>query len=187
MNKVLLVGRVANDVSYNKSNSGITYLRTSIAINRRGSQDQTDFIPIIAWRNTADFMNSIITKGVLVSIEGSLISSSYQNSEGRIIRTYEVNVEKIQLLESKATVQNRNSGNFANYQQNPNSKYVDTNNYNEKENIYPNYKNYSGSIKKSQNPTFGENKNLEAPNKTVNEVKETSWEDFDMNNIDTLD
>lgn len=128
MNKVLLVGRISNDIRMYRTNSGISYARTSVAVNRRSSNDKiTDFIPIVAWRNSAEFLNNYASKGALVSIEGSFTSSQYEGQNGTVW-SYEVTVDNISLLEPRSVREQRTgksgeysatapSFNQANYQQ----------------------------------------------------------------------
>ncbi|WP_051677971.1 single-stranded DNA-binding protein [Mycoplasmopsis opalescens] len=107
MNKVLLIGRIANDVRTFTTNSGIKYTRGTIAVSRRTTQgDNADFIPFVAWRQTADFINNYAPKGTLISVEGSLVSGRYEGKNG-IVSTLEVNIDNIQLLESRSAREQR--------------------------------------------------------------------------------
>ncbi|MCT4469874.1 single-stranded DNA-binding protein [Mycoplasma sp. HS2188] len=118
MNKVLLVGRIANDIKSFTTQSGINYARTSIAVSRRSATTEpiTDFIPVVAWRGNADFMTKYLSKGALVSVDGSITTSSYKNAAGENVRVVEVTIDYITSLESRQQRENRinNNGN-ANY------------------------------------------------------------------------
>ncbi|QDY86677.1 single-stranded DNA-binding protein [Mycoplasma anserisalpingitidis] len=119
MNKVLLIGRVSSDIRIFQTQSGIRYARVRLAINRRGTTDVTDFIPLVAWRANADFMTSNVFKGTLIAVEGSIYMSSYQR-DGVNVTSFEVNVDNINILEPKSVVQSRmNSSN-----QNANNRFV---------------------------------------------------------------
>ncbi|QBF34513.1 single-stranded DNA-binding protein [Mycoplasmopsis phocirhinis] len=115
MNKVLLVGRIANDIRSFTTQSGVNYSRTNIAISRRSTSTDpiTDFIPVVAWRGNADFMSRYLTKGSLVSIEGSISTSSFKNAAGENVRVVEVTIDYIASLESRQQRENRinNNGN----------------------------------------------------------------------------
>ena len=101
MNKVLLIGRLVRDPYLQQTTSGINYSRFTIAVNRPFSKEPVaDFVPCVAWRNQANFTSNYLKKGALVSIEGRFSSSSYENSEGKMIYVYEVLVENIQGLET---------------------------------------------------------------------------------------
>ncbi|TQC54171.1 single-stranded DNA-binding protein [Mycoplasmopsis mucosicanis] len=118
MNKVLLVGRIANDVRVFSTPSGITYARTSIAVARRTNSTEpvTDFIPVVAWRATADYLGKVLSKGSLVSIEGWFTTGTFRSQNGETVRTYEVTIENLQSLETRQQREAReiNSQNRAN-------------------------------------------------------------------------
>ena len=110
MNKVLLVGRLVRDPETRTTGSGIKYSRFTIAVNRQFSDDQTDFIPVVAWRNQADFMDAYMKKGALMSIEGRFTSSTYKNKNDETVTRYEVTADRVQSLESKKSAEARNNG-----------------------------------------------------------------------------
>jgi len=109
MNKVLLVGRLVRDPETRTTGSGIKYSRFTIAVNRQFSDDQTDFIPIVAWRSQADFMDAYMKKGALMSIEGRFTSSTYKNNNDETVTRYEVTADRVQSLESKKSAAARNN------------------------------------------------------------------------------
>ena len=111
MNKVLLIGRLVRDPYLQQTTSGINYSRFTIAINRSFSKEPAaDFVPCVAWRNQANFTSNYLKKGALVSIEGRFTSSSYENSEGKMIYVYEVLVENIQGLETLSSQSEKQQG-----------------------------------------------------------------------------
>lgn len=107
MNKILTIGRLTRDPETHETNSGIKYTRFSIAVDRQFNDNQTDFIPIVAWKNQAEFVENYLKKGALVSIEGRFTSSSYQNSDGQNVTRYEVTADRVTGLETKSQVESR--------------------------------------------------------------------------------
>jgi len=102
MNKVLIIGRLTRDPEINETTSGIKYARFTIAVTRQfGDNPQADFIPIVAWRNSADFVSNYLIKGSLVSVEGRFTSSTFKNSDGQNITRYEVAADRVEGLETK--------------------------------------------------------------------------------------
>ena len=101
MNKVMLVGRLTRDPNAFTTTSGINYIRFTIAISRSFNKDQTDFVPIVAWRQTADFVANYLKKGDLISIEGSFTSSTYKKDDEQIVTKYEITADRVQILQSK--------------------------------------------------------------------------------------
>lgn len=128
MNKVLLIGRTTSDIELNHTSSNVPYTRLTLAVSRRnqGNNDITDFIPLVAWRNTALLFKSSVPKGSLIAVEGNLQSSSYtSNKTNQIVRSYDVHVETFHFLESKKVseerLKNRQGSNF--YQPQENNPY----------------------------------------------------------------
>ncbi len=112
MNKVLLVGNLVRDPETYQTASGIKYTRFTVAISRQFGEDQADFIPIVAWRQTAEFIEKYLTKGSKVSVEGRFSSSTYKNAQDETVTRYEVTADRVQSLESRAQREQR-SGNVA--------------------------------------------------------------------------
>lgn len=118
MNKVVLIGRLTQDPNFFTTKSNIPYVKFTLAVKRNYGNDLVDFIPIVAWNKTATFAFDNISKGLLVAVEGSLVTGRYQNEQGQTIYTYDVNVNSIDILESKSVaIQRReNSEHRANNQ-----------------------------------------------------------------------
>lgn len=106
MNKILLVGRLVREVNSYESKSGLAYARGTIAVNRIPRKNQTgnqaDFIPFIVFGSSANFVKQYITKGDLISIEGSLDASSYTNKDGVLTNSFSVIVDNIRSLSRKS-------------------------------------------------------------------------------------
>ncbi|WGI36364.1 single-stranded DNA-binding protein [Mesomycoplasma lagogenitalium] len=131
MNKVILIGRIASNIELQKTKSNISYIRINVAVSRRYSSndgsDITDFIPVVAWRNTAEFIAKNAAKGSRISVEGSFVSNSFTNSQGQNVTSNEVSAENISLLETKETTERRKNNSFG---QNSNN-YSTPNTFNE--------------------------------------------------------
>ena len=84
-NLVVLTGRLTADPELKTTTSGVSVTRFSIAVERsyiKGEERQTDFINIVAWRGSAEFVCHYFTKGSLIGIEGSIQTRRYQDSNG---------------------------------------------------------------------------------------------------------
>ena len=129
MNRVELVGRITKDVEVTKTSQQLSLARFTVAVNRRFNRDQTDFINCVAWRQTADFLGRYAKKGALVSIEGSIQTSSYDNpTTGQRVYRTEVSVDNANLLESRAVSEARQSN--PSYNNNSYNDYSSSNNNN---------------------------------------------------------
>lgn len=112
INRVVLVGRITANPEVRKTQSGISVVTFTVAMNRRFDRDKSDFVRCTAWRQTADFMGQYVTKGVMIGVEGSLQSGSYEDKEtGKTINTLEVTCDNVQILESRNARNNQNQNN----------------------------------------------------------------------------
>jgi single stranded DNA-binding protein (ssb) len=103
MNKVILVGRLAQDPEVRYTQSGKAVASFTIAVNRfsGGGQKEADFIPIVAWEKLAETCGNNLTKGQRVLAEGRLQIRSYETSDGQKRRVAEVVAQTIEFLERK--------------------------------------------------------------------------------------
>lgn len=110
MNRVEMIGRITKDIEVRKTQTGLSVARFTVACNRpvqKGKNQEADFIGCIAWRQTADFLGNYAKKGALVSVEGSIRTSSYDRQDGTKQFVTEVLCDRVNLLESKG----KSSGN----------------------------------------------------------------------------
>lgn len=103
INKVILVGRISNDITVNKSQSGTSMCSFSIAVDRYMGKDKekaTDFIRCTAFGSTADILGRYAGKGKQVAVEGNIKTGSYER-EGVKHYTQDVQIDKVELLGGK--------------------------------------------------------------------------------------
>lgn len=103
-NLVVLTGRLTADPELKTTPNGIPVTSFSIAVNRNykaGEEQQTDFINIVAWRQTAEFITRYFQKGSLIGIEGAIQTRRYQDSHSNNRTAFEVVVKNAQFVESK--------------------------------------------------------------------------------------
>jgi single-strand DNA-binding protein len=107
LNKVILIGRLANEPELKWTPSGIAVTTFRLAVERpmstearqSGQEKQADFIDIVAWRQQAEFASNYLGKGRLVSIEGRLHVRQYTAQDGTNRRQVEVVVDQLKSLE----------------------------------------------------------------------------------------
>lgn len=100
---MILIGRLTRDPELRYTPNGQPVANFSLAVDRKMSKnDETDFIPVVAWRRLAEICNEFLHKGKLVSIEGRLQVREYEDKEGRRQRAFEVVAEDMQMLSSKS-------------------------------------------------------------------------------------
>lgn len=103
-NLVVLTGRLTADPELKTTANGISVTTFSIAVDRRyrsGEERQTDFINIVAWRQSAEFITKYFQKGSLIGIEGSIQTRRYQDKNGNNRTAFEVVANNVQFVESK--------------------------------------------------------------------------------------
>ncbi|MBQ9805882.1 MAG: single-stranded DNA-binding protein [Clostridia bacterium] len=109
LNKVVLCGRLTADPELKQTASGIAVVSFTLAVNRRyqsknadGSQaQQADFITVVAWRQTAEFINRYFRKGSALCITGSIQTRSWQDQQGQKRYTTEVVADEAMFVDSK--------------------------------------------------------------------------------------
>jgi single-strand DNA-binding protein len=106
-NKVILIGNLTADPELKQTQNGISVTSFSIAVSRRfssKSQDnaqQADFINVVAWRNTAEFITKYFQKGKSILIVGSLQTRNWTDQNGQKRYITEVVAEEAQFVEKK--------------------------------------------------------------------------------------
>jgi single-strand DNA-binding protein len=111
VNRVVLIGRLTRDPNeLRTSPSGVSVTSFTVAVDNRFSKQENnkaDFIPVVVFNKTAEFICNYARKGALVAVEGRLQQRTYQNKENQTVNVLEVVAENVQLLESKAQSQSR--------------------------------------------------------------------------------
>ena len=109
LNKVILCGRLTADPELKQTTSGIAVVSFTLAVNRRyqsksadGAQaQQADFISVVAWRQTAEFISRYFRKGSALCITGSIQTRSWQDQQGQKRYATEVVADEAMFVDSK--------------------------------------------------------------------------------------
>lgn len=120
INEVILMGRLCADPELKTTQSGLSVTSFALAVDKRGKDKGADFIDIVAWRDTADFITKYFTKGSMIAIVGSLQTRSYEDKNGNKRKAVEVVAKEVSFCGSKndskqaaAPVENQdNTGNI---------------------------------------------------------------------------
>lgn len=112
LNKAILMGRLTADPDYRQTPSGVSVATFSLAVNRNYNREQTDFINIVVWRQTADFVSKYFRKGQLVAVEGSIQTRNYEDRNGNKRSAVEVVADQVYFAESKGGAQRPASPDF---------------------------------------------------------------------------
>ena len=107
LNKVILIGHLTANPELKNTPAGVAVTSFSIGVARKytkaGEQPQTDFINIVAWRSTAEFICKYFKKGQAICICGSLQTRSWTANDGTKRYATEVVAEEATFIEKKAS------------------------------------------------------------------------------------
>ena len=113
LNHIVLMGRLTRDPELRQTGSGISVASFTIAVDRdyaaQGAEKETDFVDIVAWRGTADFVSKYFAKGRMAVVSGRLQIRNWQDKDGNKRRSAEVVADNVYFGESKKDSQSSNS------------------------------------------------------------------------------
>ena len=122
LNRVILMGRITQDLDLRTTPSGVSVLTFTVAVDRgyvrQGEERQTDFITCVAWRQQAEFISRYFAKGRMIAIEGNLRTRTYDDKNGTKHYVTEVFVDSVSFTGERAA-----QGGESNYASNSNSNY----------------------------------------------------------------
>ena len=98
MNNVSLMGRLTADPELKQTYNGISVLSFCIAVDRPYSKDgnqQADFINVVAWRQTAEFVSKYFSKGQMIALEGCIQTRPYEDKNGNNRIAFEVIARRV--------------------------------------------------------------------------------------------
>lgn len=105
LNVVALNGRLTADPELRHTTNDIPVTSFTLAVDRSyvraGSERQTDFIDIVCWRSTAEFVSKYFRKGQLVAVEGSIQTRNYTDSQGNKRKAVEVVASNVHFAEPR--------------------------------------------------------------------------------------
>ena len=99
LNRIILMGRLTRDPELRRTQSGVSVTSFSLAVDRdfkgQSGERETDFIDIVAWRQTAEFVSKYFTKGRMAVVEGRLQIRDWKDKDGNNRRSAEVYAENV--------------------------------------------------------------------------------------------
>lgn len=99
LNRVILMGRITQELDLKQTPSGASVLQFNVAVERsfvkQGEERQTDFITCVAWRQQAEFIAKYFGKGRMIAIEGNLRTRTYEDKNGSKHYVTEVYVDSV--------------------------------------------------------------------------------------------
>jgi single-strand DNA-binding protein len=101
MNRVQLTGRLTADPELKTTPQGKSVTTFRLAVRRRFKKDESDFINVVAWEKTAEFVAEYITKGRLVAVAGTLQVNDWTDKEGVRQTRYQIVADEVEGLDKK--------------------------------------------------------------------------------------
>lgn len=115
LNVAVLMGRLCADPEPKVTPNGISVTSFTLAVDRSyqksGQDRQCDFIDIVVWRSTADFVCKYFTKGQLIAVQGSIQTRTYTDRDGNKRKAFEVVADNVHFAESKRDGNSHNGNN----------------------------------------------------------------------------
>ena len=106
LNQIVLMGRLTRDPELRRTGSGVPVASFTLAVDRdfgsrEGGERETDFIDIVAWRNTAEFVSKYFAKGRMAVVSGRLQIRNWNDKDGNKRRSAEVVADNVYFGDSK--------------------------------------------------------------------------------------
>lgn len=102
MNKVIIMGRMANDPELRTTQNGISVTSFTVAVDRpklsKDEERKTDWIDVVAWRSTAEFVCKYFHKGDPIVVNGTLQSRNWEDKEGNKRKNIEVQADGVEFV-----------------------------------------------------------------------------------------
>ena len=112
LNKIIIMGRLTRDPELRRTGSGTAVTSFSMACDRdfksQSGEKETDFIEVVAWKNTAEFVSKYFSKGRMAVVEGRLQIRDWTDKAGNKRTTAEVVADNVYFADSKRSESNDN-------------------------------------------------------------------------------
>lgn len=106
LNRITLMGRIVRDLELRRTQAGKSVTSFSIAVERdfrgQNGEKETDFIDVVAWGRTAEFVCSYMGKGRLIAVEGRLQIREWTDRDGGKRRSAEVQADNVYFCDSRS-------------------------------------------------------------------------------------
>ena len=127
LNVVALMGRLTRDPEMRKTPQGVSVATFTVAVDRsfvkQGEDRQADFIDIVCWRNTAEFVCKHFQKGSMIALNGSIQTRTYQDKNGNNRKTFEIVADNVHFAGGKKD-SNAHGAGTSRYEENKNDDFA---------------------------------------------------------------
>lgn len=135
LNKIIVMGRIVNDIELKKTQSGIEVCSFKVACDRdfksADGNKECDFIPVVAWRNTASFLAKYFGKGRMIVVDGKLQSRQWTDKNNNKRTEWEIQAENVYFADSKQSNSGIQSSGVANENTHNNVEFTEEDDFSE--------------------------------------------------------
>ena len=101
MNQCQLLGRLVRDPELKYTLQGTAVTSFTLAVDRRFNREKADFIDVVAWRQTAEFISKHFQKGTRIAVVGSIQTRTWEDNEGHKRKAVEVVADSVYFADAK--------------------------------------------------------------------------------------
>ena len=101
LNKAVIMGRMTRDPEIRHTESGKSVANFTLAVDRDHNREETDFLDVVAWNGTADFVGKYFRKGQMAVVSGRLQTRKWEAKDGTNRTAFEIVAENIYFGEAK--------------------------------------------------------------------------------------
>ena len=112
LNTAIIMGRLTADPELRKTQNGTAVSSFTVAVERRFQREQTDFINVVAWKQTAEFVEKYFHKGDMIALRGSIQTRTYEDKNGNKRTAVEVVADEVSFCGSKGENTQKNGAQF---------------------------------------------------------------------------
>ena len=105
MNTINITGRITADLELKHTQRGVSVCTYTLAVKRPKVKDTTDYIPVVSWRQGAEYLCNYGHKGDMVAVTGTLTASKWQDKDGNNRTSYEVVTDTVEIVSSSQSNQ----------------------------------------------------------------------------------
>ena len=119
LNHICLQGRICNEIELRRTGTGVPVASFTLAVDRDFSKDgaerETDFIEVVCWKNTAEFVHKYFGKGRMAVVSGRLQIRNWQDKDGNKRKTAEVVADNVYFGDSKKDADTSNKSDYTGF------------------------------------------------------------------------
>ena len=106
LNRIVIMGRMTKDPELRRTGAGVAVASFTLAVDRdfkgQNGEKETDFIDVVVWRNTAEFVSKYFSKGRVAVVEGRLQLRDWQDKDGNKRRNAEIIADNVYFGDNKS-------------------------------------------------------------------------------------